>query len=69
MKAKELAQWLMQNPEAEVVYPDYDAVNKVIVIDKLSIQNKGNSTEDFGDTDSKELSENGVYTKDVIVLY
>lgn len=69
MKAKELAELLMQNPEAEVVYPDYDTVNKVIIIDEASYKNKGNSTEEWGDTDSNELSENGIYTKDVIVLY
>lgn len=69
MKAKELAELLMQNPEAEVVYPDYDCINKVIIAGRVEVQHKGNSTESWGDTQCNNLSENGVYIKDVIVLY
>lgn len=68
MKAKELIKLLEQNPEAEVLYPDYDCIGNTLKVDDAELHKSGSRVKSWGDTSDNKFTENGIFKTDVIIL-
>jgi hypothetical protein len=67
MKAKELAEILMKNPEAEVVHYEYiGGPNPLCIINKVTLELKGTKCTSYDGGDF--VGQNNIVLKDIIIL-
>lgn len=68
MKAKELAKFLLQHPEAEIVIDVYIGTDVVTTIEEAVLVPKGKSYPGFHDTYTPVINKAGTCKVDVIKL-